>query len=168
MNSSSVKEAEMKKQTFIVVASVLGIIIALIMFKALHLTPIWEKNAKQFNSSFNIISGDATIEDLSRFTTFEWDTLFSFAPYTPKEDVYKVVGYQWDKIDTTVSEGMNQIVFLKEDKVVCYIDGYPDKYKVFFEFGQYVGNYIKLTCSDKLTFHMMVTDGGIRKFKYVK
>lgn len=158
----------MKKQTFIVVASVLVIIIALIMFKALHLTPIWEINAKQFNSSFNTISGNATIDDLSRFTTFEWDTLFSFAPYTPKEDVYKVVGYQWDKIDTTVSEGMNQIVFLKEGKVVCYIDGYPDKYKVFFEFGQYTGNYIKLTSSDKLIFYMMVTDGGIRKFKYVK
>jgi len=63
---------------------------------------------------------------------------------------------------------MNQIVFLKEGKVVCYIDGYPDKYKVFFEFGQYNGNYFKLTSSDKLIFHMMVTDGEIRKFDYVK
>jgi len=105
---------------------------------------------------------------LSSFTTFEWDTLYSFAPYTSNETIYQVVGYQWDKINSTVSEGMNQIVFLKDGKVVCYIDGYPDKYKVFFEFGQYNGNYFKLTSSDKLIFHMTITDGEIIKFEYVK
>lgn len=104
---SSLKENEMKKKSFIVIASVLVVILGIIMVKTLQPTPIWEINAKQFNGSFKAISGNATIEDLSRFTTFEWDTLYSFAPYTPKEDVYKVVGYQWDKIDTTVSEGMN-------------------------------------------------------------
>ena len=159
----------MKKKSFIVIALVLGVILELIMFRTLQPTPIWEINAKQFNSSFNAISGNnVTIDDLSAFTTFEWDTLYSFAPYTPKEVVYQVVGYQWDKINSTVSEGMNQIVYLKEGKVVCYIDGYPDEYKVFFEFGQYNGNYVKLTSSDKLIFHMMVTDGEIRKFDYVK
>ena len=155
----------MKKKSFIVIASVLAVILGLIMFKT-HPTHIWEINAKQFNSSFNAISGNASIDDLSDFTTFEWDTLYSFAPYTPEEVVYEVVGYQWDKINSTVSEGMNQIVFLKEGKVVCYIDGYPDKYKIFFEFGQYNGNYFKLTSSDKLIFHMTVTDGEIRKFDY--
>ena len=139
----------MKKKSFIVLTSVLVVILGLIMFKTLQSTPIWEKNAKQFNGSFNVISGNnATIDDLSSFTTFEWDTLYSFAPYTSNETVYQVVGYQWDKINSTVSEGMNQIVFLKDGKVVCYIDGYPDKYKVFFEFGQYNGNYFKLTSSD--------------------
>lgn len=120
----------MKKKSFIVIASVLVVILGFIMFKTLHPTPIWEINAKQFNRSFNVISGNATIDNLSGFTTFEWDTLYSFAPYTPEKNVYQVVGYQWDKINSTVSEGMNQIVFLKEGKVVCYIDGYPDKYKV--------------------------------------
>ena len=158
----------MKKKSFILIASILVVILGLIMFKTLHPTPIWEINAKQFNRSFNMISGNATIDDLSGFTTFKWDTLYSFAPYTPEKDVYQVVGYQWDKINSTVSEGMNQIVFLKEGKVVCYIDGYPDKYKVFFEFGQYTGNHFKLTSSDKLIFNMMVTDGGIRRFDYVK
>ena len=157
----------MKKNSFIVIAWVLMVFLGLIMFKALYPTPIWETNAKQFNHPFNAISGNATINDLSSFTTFEWDTLYSFAPYTPEEDVYQAVGYQWDRINSTVSEGMNQIVFLKEGEVVCYIDGYPDKYKVFFEFGPYTGNHFKLTSSDKLIFNMMVTNDGIRKFDYV-
>jgi len=163
-----VKENEMRKKSFIAIVSVFVVILGLIMVKTLHPTPIWEINAKQFNSSFNSVGVNATIDDLSEFTTFEWDTLYSFAPYTPVEDVYQVVGYQWNKINSTVSEGMNQIVFLKEGKVVCYIDGYPDEYKVFFEFGQYTGNHFKLTSSDKLVFHMMATDGGIRKFDYVR
>ncbi|HEY8890285.1 MAG TPA: hypothetical protein VIM70_08515 [Clostridium sp.] len=157
----------MKKKSFIAIVSVLVVILGLIMVKTLHPTPIWEINAKQFNSSFSSVSVNATI-DLSEFTTFEWDTLYSFAPYTPEENIYQLVGYQWEKINSTVSEGMNQIVFLKEGKVVCYIDGYPDKYKVLFEFGQYTGNHFKLTSSDKLIFHTMVADGGIRKFDYVK
>ncbi|MBC2725087.1 hypothetical protein [Desulfosporosinus sp.] len=157
----------MNKKSFMVIAWVLVVILGIII-KTLNPTPIWEINAKQFNKSFNVISGNATIDNLSSFTSFEWDTLYSFAPYTPEKVVYQVVGYQWDKINSTVSEGMNQIVFLKEGKVVCYIDGYPDKYKIFFEFGQYTGNHFKLTSSDKLTFHMMVTDGEIRKFNYVK
>jgi len=79
-----------------------------------------------------------------------------------------VVGYKWDNISSTVSEGMNQVVFLKEGKVVCYIDGYPDKYKVFFDFGQYYGDFFKLTSSDKLSFNMTVMNDGIRKLDYVK
>lgn len=155
----------MKAKSFIAVGLALVVIFALI--KILYPTPIWEKNAKQFSNSFNVISGNsATIDDLSDFTTFEWDTLYSFAPYCDEETIYKVVGYRWDKIYATVSEGMNQVVFLKNGKVVCYIDGYPDKYKVFFDFGRDYGTYIKLTTSDKLTFHMEITDDGIRHFKY--
>lgn len=133
----------MKKKSSLIIGVALVAVLVFIMLKALWTTPIWEVNAKQFNGSFNMISGNnATINDLSQFTTFEWDTLYSFAPYTPNDAVYQVVGYQWDKINSTVSEGMNQLVFLLEGKVVCYIDGYPDKYKVFFEFGQYKSNKI--------------------------
>jgi len=145
------------------------VIVGLAAVKFLQPTPVWEMNAKQFSSSFNAISGStAAIDDLSRFTNFEWDTLYSFAPYTPEETIYEVIGYQWDKIHSTVSEGMNQIVFLKDGKVVCYIDGYPDKYKVFFNFGRYNGSYFKLNSSDKLSFLITVTDEGIRVFDYIK
>lgn len=148
---------------------VLVVILGFIVFKALQATPVWETNAKQFSSSFNKIgSKPTTINNLSEFTTFKWDTLYSFVPYTSEETIYKVIGYKWDEITSTVSEGMNQVVFLKGGKVVCYIDGYPDKYRVFFDFAQYSSEYFKLTSSDKLSFNMTVTNDGIRRFDYLK
>jgi hypothetical protein len=38
----------------------------------------------------------------------------------------QTVGYKWDNISETLSEGMNQIAFLKDGKVVCYLYGYPE------------------------------------------
>ena len=158
----------MKKKTLII-SGLIFIIAVFSIFKFMKPSPIWETNAKKFSNSFNVISGDnATIDDLSGFTAFEWDTLYSFAPYTPEERIYEVVGYRWSKIHSTVSEGMNQIVFLKDDKVICYLDGYPVKYQMVFDFGQYSADYIKLTTSDKLTFNMTKTNEGIRILTYVK
>lgn len=129
---------------------------------------IWDKNAKGFYRSFDVISGNtAVIDDLSGFTQFDWDTLYSFAPYTPESKIYDVIGYHWDNINPTVSEGMNQIVFLNNGKVVCYIDGYPKKYKVYFKFPKYTDNYFRLTRKDKLAFNMTVTEDGIRIFSYI-
>lgn len=48
-------------------------------------TPIWEINAYKFKHSFQLIGGNSVIDYLSQWTPFEWDTLYSFAPYTPKE-----------------------------------------------------------------------------------
>jgi hypothetical protein len=158
----------MIKKPVIAICLVFVVILGFIVFKVLQPIPACETNARQLHKSFDIISGSKTrIGNLSGFTHFQWDTLYSFAPYTPEQTIYDVVGYKWDNISSTVSEGMNQVVFLKEGKVVCYIDGYPDKYKVFFDFGQYSGVYFKLTSSDKLSFNMTVMNDGIRKFDYV-
>jgi len=62
---SSVKENEMRKKSFIAIVSVFVVILGLIMVKTPHPTPIWEINAKQFNSSFNSVGLNATIDDLS-------------------------------------------------------------------------------------------------------
>ncbi|MED4095030.1 hypothetical protein P4630_14245 [Peribacillus simplex] len=53
--------------------------------------------------------------------------------------VYKKFGYKWDTISETVNEGMNQIVFLNDGKVVCYLYGYPENngYGIFFESENY-------------------------------
>ena len=65
------------------------------------------------------------------------DILYSFAPYTTKEKIYEAIGYKWDDISQTVGEGMSQIVFVKEGKIVCYLYGYPENIKLGFNFGEY-------------------------------
>jgi len=129
--------------------------------------PIWEENALNLSESFNLISGStATIGDLSGFTKFEWDELYSFQAYFPKDEIYKTVGYKWADISETVNEGMNQIVFLNDGEVVCYLYGYPDRYNLYFEFGYHRDGYFLLNSNENLAFEMTVID-DIRYFKYI-
>ncbi len=56
-----------------------------------------------------MLSIEQSIEtvNLTDITPFEWDIAFSFEPYTSKDTIYETVGYKWDDISETVSEGMN-------------------------------------------------------------
>ena len=149
-----------------------GSFIVAVILVLLFLNPfkrdVWDINAHILRNSFNIISGTAVIDDLSQWTPFEWDTLYSFAPYTAKDKIYEVIGYKWDNISESVNEGMNQIIFVKDDKVVCYLYGYPENIKLGFNFGEYKGNYIKLTSKQKLSFKTTISNEGVRYFQYIK
>lgn len=156
-----------KKRYYICIAGV--VIIAVVTILIVHnplKKDIWDSNANKLKNSFQAISGDADIEDLRGFIPFEWDELYSFAPYTSKETIYEVIGYKWDNIRETVNENMNQMVFVKDGKVVCYLYGYPEYTKLGFDFGQYEGCYFKLTSDQNLSFTTTISDHGIRYFVY--
>lgn len=157
----------MKKYVIYAIVALL-LIVSVIIFKKAIISkdPIWEVNAKQLISSFKVFSEKVTIiDDLSKIIPFDWDTLYSFGPYTSEEYIYEVVGYRWEKICSAYSEGMNQIVFLKDDTVVCYLYGYPQEDKIYFDFR---GAFVKLTNIDKLSFEMNINDCGIRVLTYKK
>nr|WP_312214688.1 metallophosphoesterase [Clostridioides sp.] len=60
---------------------------------------------------------------LSEITPFKWDKAFVFAPETPREIIYKKVGYEWRSITETEGTDMTQMVFIKDNKPVCYLYG---------------------------------------------
>lgn len=155
-----------------VILGVVGIFIVITISVLIEFNPfkkdIWDINADKFKNSCNLISGDADIEDLSKFTPFKWDTLYRFTPYTPKEKIYETIGYKWDNISEIVNEGMIQIVFVDDGKVVCYFYGYPENIKLGFNFGEYKGSYIKLVAEQKPRFKTTVSENGIRCFIYIK
>jgi len=130
--------------------------------------PIWEENALKLSNSLDTMSGyEPVVTDLTDFTTFEWDMLYSFQPYFPKEEIYEVVGYKWAEISETVSEGMNQVIFLKDGEVICYLYGYPDRYKLYFDFGYHREGYVFLNYEDETKFIITVKD-EIKYFKWIE
>lgn len=161
----------MKKKS--VIWGSVGIIVIVIITILIILNPfkkdVWDINAENLKYSFQPISGNSVIDDLSQWTPFEWDTLYSFAPYAPKEIIYETIGYKWASISESVNEGMNQIVFVKNGKVVCYLYGYPENNKLGFNFGNYEGFFIKLTSEQKLSFKTTISEeNGVRYFDYIK
>jgi hypothetical protein len=114
-------------------------IVAIVILSAVVLINLFKKNLWDVNADLlkeEVLSIEQSVEtvNLTDITPFEWDVAYSFYPYTTKDMIYETVGYKWDNISETVSEGMNQIVFLNDGKVVCYLYGYPENngYGMYF------------------------------------
>lgn len=130
---------------------------------------IWDKNEILLKDEVLSIDEDTAFVNLSDITPFEWDTVYTFSPYMPKDFIYSTVGYKWDHISAGVSENMDQIVFLKDGKVVCHLYGYPsnNRYSI-----QIVGNAYKngvniLKSDDDLNF-LVNRNNGIVYLKQMK
>ena len=132
----------MKKKNVFLWTILTGIVITIILIFGPLKKDIWDTNASKLEDLTDSLSNPMVINDFSKWTPFEWDTLYSFAPYTTKETIYEVVGYKWDNISETVNDNMNQIVFVKDGKVVCYLYGYPENTNSSYNFGEYESEYI--------------------------
>ena len=147
----------MKKKIIIVVLIIITILIAIRVaaYYAFRGYDIWDINARELAKSLSKVK-EGEIEDISPYIPFEWDTIYSFEAYTPVSIVYQIVGYKWDDIMENLSESMNQIVFLKDGKVVCFVDGYAEQTGVYFDFGEREKLcYLKYTNENKLPFKVI-------------
>ncbi|NJD02558.1 MAG: hypothetical protein FIA99_08180 [Ruminiclostridium sp.] len=118
---------KVKKSYMMVSIIVVTLILASIIFVVSTFKEnIWGKNERLLKNKILFSLGSKERINLSEFTPFKWDIMYSFAPYTSKEKIYETVGYKWDTISETVSEGMNQIVFMNDGDVVCYLYGYSE------------------------------------------
>lgn len=111
-----------KKTLAIVAIAIFSIVVFINLLKK----DVWDINRELLKKEILSIGKSVETIHLSDITPFEWDVIYSFDPYTSKDMIYETVGYKWDNISETLSEGMNQIVFLKDGKVVCYLYGYPE------------------------------------------
>jgi len=154
----------------------LGIIVILfLLFKK----DLWEKNEDLLKEEIVSIPQSVETINLKEVTPFEWDKVYSFSPYTPKDTIYETVGYKWDRIQETVNEDMNQIVFMKDGKVVCYIYGYPANigYGITYGYPANIGYGITLSgetlseaatvlhVEDELTFQVEREEGVVYLIK---
>ncbi len=163
----------MKKNDIIIITFGILLFVGSVAFAIYRVffADVWSKNADKLNKELCKlkIEKEETIfvGDIREYIPFEWDTLYTFKPDVSIEKIYEVIGYKWTKITKATNTGMNQLVFLKDGKVVGYVYGYPKARKVFFDFGEYEGDYFTLTNNDVLNMDMSMNKKGIRTFKYV-
>lgn len=93
----------------------------------------FEKSKKELedigNNEWNLydkimdISDDVKETSISSLKPFEWDKAYAFKIGTPKEEIYKTIGYKFLNIGESEVGDLNQVVFMKDNKVVCYLYG---------------------------------------------
>ena len=74
---------------------------------------------------------EASVIDLSPVTTFSWDRLYVFGPYTPPSTLESTVGRSWRNICLTqivVLEGYALLVFTENKKVIHCLEYPIEKY----------------------------------------
>lgn len=150
----------MKRKKYVsLIALVCVSLLVVVLFKK----DLWDTNAKLLKSKVlsEAVAGDQV--KLSEFTPFEWDEVYAFNPYVSKEVIYETIGYKWDRISETVSEGMNQIVFVKSGEVVCYLYGYPEnnKFGIYFDSSGSIADASILYAADHDVFDVDEGEGFV-------
>ncbi|MFD2611477.1 hypothetical protein [Paenibacillus gansuensis] len=60
--------------------------------------------------------------DFNQITSFSWDKLYIFTPYTSEAVINKQLGFRWSKAGILkYSDSFDLIVFVKGEKVVQYV-----------------------------------------------
>ena len=96
------------------------------------------KNMNKFEQNLdNLLNNqNHTCKDLF---DFDYDMVYVFQPYLNKNQIEKEIGFKYWKIKETINENMMNILFIKDNKPVVYLYGYPEDsgYYIDIPIGKY-------------------------------
>lgn len=152
-----------KKPKFWAIVLVFTLVAGMSIFLISNPDNDWKNNSTKLVTQVDTLvekseNKELTVDDFKEITPFEWDYMYRFTPYTPKEDIENTIGFKWSKLKESVSEATNQVIFTKGDKVVCYFNGYPESDKVYFDFRSSTNGNIKLSSKENIKFYIYDVD----------
>lgn len=94
--------------------------------------PFVAYNNYRLKQSIHTIS--KTEVTLNEIVPFEWDTVYTFTPYTSRSEIEKIIGFKSNAIKETINEGMVQLLFVKGSAVSGSVCGYAENlgYCIYF------------------------------------
>ena len=97
-----------------------------------RLITLHNQQLKQTMTSIDTSQETITLDTI---IPFDWDMVYTFPPYTSKEDIEQTIGLYSDAIQEITSEGMVQLIFVNNDTVTASICGYPENlgYQILFD-----------------------------------
>lgn len=135
-----------------------SVIITAVLFSLLIGDPVvYVNNARLKAALANLPQGTVTLEDA---VPFHWTTVFTFDPYTPLKVIQKATNSDSPALNESISEGMTQLVFVHNGRVVCSVCAYSQSvgYDVTFRGGPYTtypysdGGYSRIEYGDGVPF----------------
>ena len=92
------------------------------MYYILFGNPFVSWNDNKLEKAMDDLSAETiTLEEI---VPFEWDEVYTFDPYTSREEIAETIGFDSQEIKEPVSEFMTQLIFVKDDKIVSCICKY--------------------------------------------
>ena len=115
-----------------------------------------------------VLSTNSSTVTLNEIVPFEWDVVYTFSPYTSKENIEAIIGIKSNAIQQTVNEGMVQLIFVKDQKIISSVCGYSDSlgYSISF-LEDNIENYRSIYFTEKAEFSV-TRNNDIVELTYIK
>lgn len=120
---------------------------------------VFYNNQKMDYAMLHQKNGKMTFDEI---TNFEWDAMYSFKHTMSKAEIEGVLGFESKSIKEPSSDTFIQVVFVKDGKVVCNLNGVYTAlgYNVIFQ--DTTLEYHKILNSDKIEFEVKDIENVIR------
>lgn len=115
----------MKKTRLKLAAAILMLVLCLIAVVWIFNPAVAMRNWELRQSVLSLEAGETV--KLNDVVPFEWDAVYTFHPYTSQQEIEGIIGFSSRAIKETVSEGMVQLLFVREKKVVASVCGYASQ-----------------------------------------
>ena len=130
---------------------IIGVAILLLLCLAgCNISSTVEDNNAIFSEAVKAVSDD--IVTLNELVAFEWDIAYTFKPNTPKKTIEKTIGVSSRYIKETYNESQTQLIFIKDNRVVCSIWGYGNNLGYWIFFRGYDGDCLTIKPDDDVSF----------------
>ncbi|MEG0906689.1 MAG: hypothetical protein RSF87_10735 [Cellulosilyticaceae bacterium] len=128
----------MKKKSLFITISIVVIISIIAITYILNWNSTVNVNTRYLEDKLTHNQGEGQVKDL---IGFNYDKVYIFEPYQPKESMESLIGFECSILKETVSEGMMNILFLESNVPVAYLYGYASNNGYYIELP--VGTYTK-------------------------
>lgn len=142
----------MKKIIYILIL----LIIITIFFKFKGYNNIKLNNENLQKAITSIKENEVTLNDV---VPFEWERVYTFKPYTTKEDMESIIGFKSQYISETINEGMVQLIFVNDKKIVSNVLNYVDNLGYSIDFYDGISAYNEILYKDNVKFNVKLDNG---------
>lgn len=142
----------MKKIIYILIL----LIIITIFFRFKGYNDIKFNNENLQKAITSIKENEVALNDV---VPFEWERLYTFKPYTTKEDIESIIGFKNQYISETINEGMVQLIFIKDKKIVSNVLNYTDNLGYSIDFYDGISVYNEILYKDNVKFNVKLDNG---------
>ena len=123
-------------------------------------------NRRSFKKAVLSLSDDIKEVAFDDLASFDWDYVYSFDPYISEEEINNILGFNSGIDLKTMDENTENLIFVNDNEVICYIAGFSGKLKFAFDLGEINNRHVKISKSDQPIFFMKVSDDGTKYFSF--
>ena len=104
---------------------IMAVIIIIMILPRYMSSPKTEYDSIKFEQAVGELEPGTSVK-LADLTPFEWETCYTFDPYTSKEEIEKTIGFSSNSVREAKSKGMVQLLFVKGEEVTASECAYPE------------------------------------------